>query len=94
MKHTKSIKRQDGTRIEIHVRFWIKNDDTPIYNVDVHKCEPGKRKFLDVFKETWEFRQLAMGAPRDGYALQQQLEHVSLEEIQAAKEELWQKLKP
>lgn len=97
MKYEKIIKRASGDKIKILVSFFIANsliDATPTYNASVFICPRGKRKWAGIFSnDDIYYRRLSM-EDRRKYIEQKSLEYITPEEMQAAKLELWEKLKP
>jgi len=93
MNHEKLLKRSDGSKIKIRVRFWIRTI-YPMYDVEVLICEPRKRTFYNVYSsDDWSYRKLSM-EEREKYVYEKQLEHVTEDEIMEAKMEMWNILKP
>lgn len=87
------IKRIDGTKTKITVRFWI-NHQQPEYEVCVTFCEKRKRTYQDCFdSDGWEYRHLSM-EDRRTYAYNEYLKFASEEEIEAARMKAWNSLKP
>ncbi len=88
------LRRGDGTRVKIESDVYLHHSSKAKYSVDVSICKKGKRKFIDVVDgDNWERRKLSM-EDRKKWDLEQQLKHVTIEEIMSALFELWEKLKP
>tara|TARA_R110000850_G_scaffold35526_1_gene94625 strand:+ start:153 stop:449 length:297 start_codon:yes stop_codon:yes gene_type:complete len=93
MNHEQIIKRDDGTRVSIAVRFWI-NATRPEYDIYVYICNKGKRTYRHCFDmDGWEYRSLSM-EDRRAYTQNEYLKFVSQEEINTAKLAAWQLLNP
>ena len=87
------LRREDGTRVKIDSDVYLQHSKA-IYRINVLLCKKGKRKFIDVVDgDNWERRELSM-EDRKKWDLEQQLKHVTIEEIMSALFELWEKLKP
>lgn len=84
------LKRPDGTKIKISVRVSLQSD---IYRyIDVRKCAPGKRTFIDVHdSDDYRFRRLDMEERRK-HILSRQLEFVTEEEINQVCREIVEEL--
>lgn len=94
MRHEKIIKRDDGSRVMLVVEF---NADYRgvMWRVDVRRSAPGKRKFFDVVDTNdFDYRLQSFPEGRERWATNKMLEHVSKDEIMAAKLELYELLKP
>ena len=95
MKHEKIFKREDGTKVNISVNFWVDSiGDKFTYRVSVSTCEPKKRIFKyvnDIDDYTW--RRLNT-EQRAECTMNRNLEHVTKEEIQEVVIELWEQMKP
>ncbi len=93
MRHEKVIKREDGSRVKIDVDFREDHSDVT-YGINVLTSSKGKRKFREtVNSDDWDRRSLDMDK-RPAHDMKIYLKHVTAEEIQSAKLELWEKLKP
>ena len=93
MNHEQIIKRDDGTKVGITVRFWL-NATRPEYDIYVYTCDKGKRTYRHCFDmDGWEYRALSM-EDRRAYTQNQYLKFVSQEEINSAKLAVWQLLNP
>jgi len=96
MKHSKTIKRPDGSKVCIDVRMIADSyrNEMPEYRVTVSHCLPRKRNFYFVVStDSYEWRKLDSNGKRD-YEIKKYLEYVTLDEIQAVKLELWEMIKP
>lgn len=94
MRHEKIIKRPDGRRIQISVTVYLDSLKGSCYDLFIMVCEPRKRKFECIVNtDDYKFRGLSM-EDRKAYTLNEYLKYATLVEIQTAKEELWQLLKP
>lgn len=96
MRHEKVITRPDGRKIKIAVTFWFDSVKGACYDLFIMVCEPRKRTFLCVVDtDSHSFKSVPFGGKeREKYKLEKYLQFVTLIEIQTAKEELWQLLKP
>ena len=93
MNFEKIIKRDDGSKVSIRVRFWI-NTTRPEYDFYVYTCGKRKRTYQHCFDmDRWEFRSLSMEDGRT-YTQKEYLKFVSQEEINTAKLDAWQLLNP
>lgn len=93
MRHEEIIKRPDGSKVRIDVYFWL-NHDKPRYDVNVYRCDKGKRTWRGCYDEqSYEYRRLSI-EDRQGFKFQKQKEFVSDEEIIQAQMVIWNKLKP
>lgn len=95
MRHDKIIKRPDGSKVNISIHFWMESFSTKKnYDVSISICEPKKRTFHyvnDTDNYTW--RKLSH-EEKNAYEHEINIKYATPEEIQLAKEELWQLLKP
>lgn len=89
------IKRENGDQYRIEVRFWKEIlSQRASYDVTVLLRAKGKRKWENVHStDDYAWRRLN-NAGRAAYELAKQLEHVTAEEIDAAKLACWEALKP
>ena len=91
--HTeKIIKREDGSRVKIRTHPFI--DQEVIYKVYVSTCKKGKRTWISAGdSDLYKYRGLTMDERR---ALEYKsfLKVVTEEEIQAARLEIWEAMKP
>ncbi len=93
MNHTKLILTKDGNRVNILVTFWL-NNNKPIYNISISVCKKGKRKFIyPNHSHDYEYRRLC-NFERNEYLLKKYLEVITIEDINEAKLELYNLLKP
>ena len=96
MRHEKIIKRENGNSVKIEATVYLDSYGTQnaVYSVDVSLRDKGKRIWRYVTDhDSFEYRKLNL-QERKLFDKRLFLEHVTEEEIQAAKEELWQLLKP
>ncbi len=96
MRHDKLIKNPDGSRHKIMVSFHIFTgyDHKFEYRVFVQKCDAGKRTFHAIQDiDNWEYRKLSL-EERAEYDTRRIIEEIGEDNLQAAKLELWQKMKP
>lgn len=96
MRHEKIIKRENGNSIKIEVSVYLDNygSQSAQYNVIVTSKDKGKRNWRYVTShDSFEYRKLNF-RERQLFDDRLFLEYVTKEEIQSAKEELWQLLKP
>jgi hypothetical protein len=93
MNYEHVVKRSDGTKIKITVRFWV-NHRRPEYEVCVTICGKRKRIYRECFdSDGWKYRSLSM-EDRRVHAYNEYLKFVSEEEINAARIATWHFLKP
>jgi len=95
MQHTTEIKRPDGTKYKIHVSMYCGTFDNEMkYSVSVWKTEPGKRKEIQVLStDNYSYRKLNM-QERERYTNDLYLQHITADELYAAKIAAWESLKP
>lgn len=87
MRHERILKRDDGNKVKITASLRIDHRDTT-WLIDVETCEPRKRTWVDVVDhDSYEYRRLNM-KDREEYEYQQQLLHVTKQEIHDTKVEL------
>jgi hypothetical protein len=92
-KLEKTLKREDGTRVRIIVRFYS-DWDRSRYEVDVMHCEKGKRTWFGCHDvDSYTHRRLSMEDRRKSVEIAQ-LDYVTEQERLDAKLELWQLMKP
>jgi hypothetical protein len=94
MTHEKIFSRPDGTKHKVIVSFYagfIEKDCK--WSVEVLKCEPRKRTWLNVTSDDYQWRAKSMG-DRAKADMDKFLKLVTPEEILQAKVELWEKMKP
>ncbi len=92
MIHIKTITTANGDKVAIRVHFWMSND-MPQYSINLERCPKGKRKFVRIDYDDWDFRALSMDE-REIYRNTKYLEIVTSEQLDEAKKELWLKLAP
>lgn len=93
MKHEKIIVRENGDKVRIETYFMMVND-LPRFYIYLYVLPKGKRNWLRVFEgASWKFDQLP-NQDKKSYIYQPETEFTTPEEIQSAKLELWEKLKP
>ena len=95
MRHEKIIKREDGAKVRINIEFhaeWSLNKVDWSFTVD--KCEKGKRLWIPPCDSNdYAFRKLSM--PERSKAIREEsLRRASLQEVESAMLELWEKLRP
>lgn len=92
--HEKIIKRADGTRIKIVVRFYTDMITGPIWEYFILKCEPLKRTwFAAVDFDSYTYSGLNQEQKQEFERIEN-LKHASAEEIQTAMLEMWESIKP
>jgi hypothetical protein len=94
MTHEKTIKRDDGSSVQIVVTFF-EDFGRVTYRVDnVYTKEKGKRTWNNAHStDDFSWRRLN-AKEREEYKSDVFKKYVTDEEIQQAKNELWEKLKP
>jgi hypothetical protein len=94
-KQEKIIKREDGSRVKIITEINIDSfRGKAAYSSYVLICGKGKRKWHSTYShDDYAYRVLDMEERRK-FAEKSYLKHVSEDEIQSAKNELWNSLKP
>lgn len=95
MKHEKTLKREDGSKVNISVSFYSDNFSNHVrYSVSVSVCEPKKRTFKYV-NDTDNFTWRRLSQPeREAMQMRLNLKYVTPDEIQQTALELWEKIKP
>lgn len=94
MRHEKIIKRPNGDRYRLIASVYIDTIKGAVWGIDVSRSPAGKRTwFCVVSTDDFVYRRLSL-PDREKHRLSAYLEHVTAEEILAAKMELWEKLKP
>lgn len=94
MTHETILKREDGTKISIHISLWVDMKDDCTWKVTVAICSPRKRSYSYVSKsDEYEWRRLSM-EDREKATMLEYLKHVTAEEILSAKIDLWNAIKP
>ncbi len=94
MRHEKTIKREDGSRVRISVELSNPSYEDARITSYVCTCKKGKRTWtLTYNSDDYKYRALSMPERRK-YEEQSQLAAVSSAELLETKIELWQKLKP
>lgn len=94
MTHETILKREDGTKISIHVSLWVDMRFGGIWKVTVAICPPRKRSYSYVSKsDDYSWRTLSL-EDRETATMAEYLKHVTAEEILAAKIALWNAIKP
>ena len=89
----KVLKRNDGSRVRIKVRF-ISDITYRDYAVNVTHCDKGKRKWKSCRNiESHAHRVLNMEERREDIK-RAQLDYVTVQEIFAVKLDLWELMKP
>ena len=97
MRHEKLIKNPDGSRHKIMVSFhtFTGYNDKFEYRVFVQKCDAGKRTFNYIPYNLYDHEYRAMSLKeRAEYDTRRIIEEIGEDNLQAAKLELWQKMKP
>ena len=94
MRHEVISKRVSGLTVKIQVDLWVSSLDKPVYNIGVWIRPKNKKKFIDAHESDYFFRSLKTDEARERHILEAQLKYVTLEDIQRAKQELWEKFKP
>jgi len=95
MKIEKILKREEGKTVKLEVDIYISLSWKVIYSVEVFFHEKRKRIFHNALAmNDRQYQDIRSNKDREVYKLNKQLEHVTAEEIMAAKLELWEKLKP
>ncbi len=92
MNHEKLVINEKGDKVRINVSFYESNDKA-FYNISLAVCANGKRKFIFIHIDNWEYRSLSMENRRK-YEYEHFLKYVTQEQINEAKLELWHKLSP
>lgn len=93
MKTEKIFIRTDKSRVKIEVHLYLDITRGAVYRISVSVCQPGKRKFIYIDRNDYEYRSLSM-REREKSLEYEQLKYVSSEEILESKMELWQRIKP
>ncbi len=96
MRYEKELLREDKSRVLITVRTWMDGfgDSALKYDVSVATKQPRKRTWIHLnFSDNYTFRALSM-EDRKKFMYNEQLKIVTKEEIQTAKIEAWELLKP
>ena len=92
--YEKILKRGDGSRVKIKVRFYTDYSNHHEYGVEVYTCKKRKRTWIEACDiDSYEY--LVLGwKERDVVRMRDYLKVVTKAEIQEAKICLWEKLKP
>lgn len=95
MRHEKIIKNPDGSKHKIIVNIYIDRLDKIKYRTSVLKCDSGKRTFRSIPFDLYDHQWRAMSmAEREEYDNKRAIDEVGEHNLQEAKLELWQKIKP
>lgn len=94
MRHEKTIKREDGSKVLIKVVFSCDFTRlTPDWSFDVFTCEKGKRTWNAVCDRTsYGFRRLSSDE-RPQKIRDEFMRHVTAEEVESVMLELWDNLR-
>jgi hypothetical protein len=95
MMHEKILKRDDGSRVKIKVSLnnYLSRGNLQ-YSTMVFSCEKGKRTWRSTFNsDDYTYRKLSMDGRRE-FEYKSQFNIVTEIELQQARLELWEKLKP
>ena len=95
MNYDKILKREDGSRVKIDVRI---SDNLRYgrleYSTETSSCEKGKRTWIKTYNtDCYKYRRLSMDERRI-FEYDSQFNLVTEIELQEARLELWNKLKP
>lgn len=94
MLHEKIIKRENGVRVSIQVSMYLDfSTERANWSISVSICQPGKRTFARIHSNYVNFRSLNT-ENREKANLLEWLKFVTLAEIDQAKTEAWEKIKP
>lgn len=93
MNHEKIIIRENGDKVMLRINFFILSLSKPTYKLNVYLCGKGKRKYNEITFDSYEYRRLGMEERKD-FEYQEYLKHVTEDELQEAKLEMWETLKP
>lgn len=94
--HEIEIRRETGKRVRITVKIRtdLYRNAQVFYDVVVTYCEPRKRTWRDTWSsDDYNWRRLDPEGKK-AYVQSKTLEHVTEEEINRAKMELWYKIRP
>lgn len=90
------LKRKNGSRVRIVTEYFTERyiRGGGCYRTSVFTCEKGKRTWKPSFNcDCYKYRRLNMDDRRD-YEYQSQFDHITEEELLAAKMSLWEDMKP
>lgn len=94
MKHEKTLIRENGLKVRITVELRIDWQET-YWSTIVETCQPKKRTWINTHdSDLYSFRRLATRQEKNQAILAQHLNHVTLAELEQARLELWQQIKP
>ncbi len=96
MRYEKELLREDKSKVLITVRMWMDGfgDSALKYDISVATKQPRKRTWIHLnFSDDYTFRALSM-KDRRKFMYNEQLKIVTKEEMQIAKLEAWELLKP
>jgi hypothetical protein len=93
MNYEKIIVRENGDKVMLRINFFLLSLNKPTYKVNIYLCGKGKRKYYEITFDSYGYRSLSMEGRKD-FEYQEYLKHVTEDEIQEAKLEVWQKLIP
>jgi hypothetical protein len=95
MTHEKLIKRENGDKVRLRIRLFVESwRDAFAWNFEVWVTPKGKRKEFTPFNgDDYTYRRLGV-EDRKKWEERKYMEYVTPEEIQQAKIELWEKIKP
>ena len=94
MNHEKIIKRDDGSSVRIRVTYHSSFGSEGKWFVEVSTKEKRKRLWSPVLStDSWSYRKQGLEG-RERMIFENQLQHVTEEEIESAMLEYWEKEKP
>jgi hypothetical protein len=94
MRHEKIVKREDGVELKITASLFVDFSGIKYCIENVTIRHKGKRKWDNaISKDDYSYRRIPF-AERPDYELNQYLKFVTMQELNDAKNELWQLIKP
>lgn len=95
MKTEMLLSRANSTRVKIIIELLV-GYDKPQYKTFVQTCEARKRTFRQIdITDNYIYRKLPFNsAEREAMYLDELLKHVTVQEIHAAKIQLWKLIEP
>ena len=93
MEHEKILRREDGSRVKIEV--WVTScfDSDIEYESEVYTYEKDREEWVGTWSPGYSYRGLSM-EERATHRYNSQFPTITPEELQEAKLELWEKMKP
>jgi hypothetical protein len=89
----KIYKKEDGSKVKLIVKFRLSHSNTSSYSIEVYYCAPTKRKYNQITRDDWEYKNLSMEDRRNAI-MEKCMKYITEDQLYSACHLAWDKMKP